>query len=212
MSLCGVAWPKQLERLTFGGNFNHPIDANSGVTWPEGLRTLAFGLAFNQPLVGVQWPAKLRKLSFDGVFNQPLDRAVWPRALEELTLGWHFDQVWCSRSAKGWYSTYNTVQHSLGVGFPGGTPGVTMLEKRKVGKCDPKRKLLQRCCTSSVLHLSLRDSGMVRSGQMLADFALRRKCRISSGFKIQFHASRGPNGFLTRKTQCRLSMQATSFE
>lgn len=63
-------WPASLERLSFGENFNQPID---GVAWPVSLRQLSFGESFNRPIDAVVCPASWQQLSFGENFNRPIE-------------------------------------------------------------------------------------------------------------------------------------------
>lgn len=85
----GVYWPDSLQRLTFGYEFNQPIDR---VSWPTSLRQLTFGCRFNRKIHEVTWPPLLQQLTFVGGFNQAIDRVVWPVSLRRLSFGNYFDQ------------------------------------------------------------------------------------------------------------------------
>ncbi|CAM9113762.1 unnamed protein product, partial [Laminaria digitata] len=54
---------------------------------PAMLQSLTFGVDFNQPVEKVEWPASLQRLTFGGLFNQWLARVDWPPSLQQLTLG-----------------------------------------------------------------------------------------------------------------------------
>ncbi|CAM9925845.1 unnamed protein product [Scytosiphon promiscuus] len=87
--IAGVAWPKSLERIDFGVEFNQPVE---GVRWPASLQRLSFGHLFDQPVEGVAWPDSMTHIAFGERFNQPVEGVRWPSALQELTFGDAFNQ------------------------------------------------------------------------------------------------------------------------
>ncbi|CAM9575904.1 unnamed protein product, partial [Ectocarpus fasciculatus] len=83
-----LSWPETLRKLTFGREFNEPIQ---GILWPPSLEEIHFGASFNQPIQDIVWPASLRRLTFGHYFDQPVD-IDWPETLRQLTFGHCFDQ------------------------------------------------------------------------------------------------------------------------
>lgn len=55
--------------------------------WPTALQQLTFGKNFNKPIDKVVWPDRLKHLSLGACFDKPRDRASWPASLERLLLG-----------------------------------------------------------------------------------------------------------------------------
>ncbi|CAM9664373.1 unnamed protein product, partial [Ectocarpus fasciculatus] len=84
-SLEAVAWPGRLKTIRFqlASEFNQPLEL---VKWPVSLQKISFGKDFNQPIErGVFWPDSLQTLVFGVDFNQPVDNVRWPSSLQELT-------------------------------------------------------------------------------------------------------------------------------
>ncbi|CAN0197326.1 unnamed protein product, partial [Ectocarpus sp. 13 AM-2016] len=84
-SLDAVAWPQRLKTIQFHYEsvFNQPLEL---VQWPASLQKITFGEDFNQPIErGVEWPDSLQTLVFGVDFNQPVDNVRWPASLQELT-------------------------------------------------------------------------------------------------------------------------------
>lgn len=85
-----VKFPDSLKKLTFGQNFNQPLDKE--VKLPGSLQALTFGENFNQPLDNIEFPGDLRKLTFGKSFNQSLDKVTFPDKLRALRFGKNFKQ------------------------------------------------------------------------------------------------------------------------
>lgn len=68
-------------------------DCPGKVTWPAELQRLTFGHNFNRPLGGVVWPPRLQRLVMGTNFNQTIADVVWPKGLQELVFGEMFDQA-----------------------------------------------------------------------------------------------------------------------
>ncbi|CAB1103084.1 unnamed protein product [Ectocarpus sp. CCAP 1310/34] len=82
-----VQWPPFLQNVTFGGDFNQPIER---VKFPASLQQLIFRTSssrFDQPIAEVVLPASLQLLELGGDFNQPSEDVVWPASLQQLTFG-----------------------------------------------------------------------------------------------------------------------------
>lgn len=95
-------WPACIEQLSFGADFNQPIDVVvvlpaslnqltfgwdctqpiAGVVWQATLKQPSYGCFFNQPIVGGMLPTSLQQLSFTVVFNQPIAEIVWPAVVQ----------------------------------------------------------------------------------------------------------------------------------
>ncbi|CAM9273748.1 unnamed protein product, partial [Pylaiella littoralis] len=82
-------WPDTLRQLTFGNDFDKPIES---FPWPACLQQLSFRPTFNQRIDRVVWLASLQKLSFGERFNQPIVNVLWPASLQQLSFGMHFNQ------------------------------------------------------------------------------------------------------------------------
>lgn len=82
-------FPESLETLTFGDQFNQPINE---VTFPPNLKKLTFGYNFNQEIDGATFPEGLTELNFGGNFNQPIQVGAFPPSLKRLTFGHEFNQ------------------------------------------------------------------------------------------------------------------------
>ncbi|CAN0043982.1 unnamed protein product, partial [Scytosiphon promiscuus] len=111
LSMAGVVWPGSLQRLTFGGRFNQPmeevvfpaslVEVSFGfyfnrsierISWPAGLRRLKFLFDFNQPIRAVTWPDSMTQLTLGSTFNRPIHGVKWPASLLQLTFGYYFDK------------------------------------------------------------------------------------------------------------------------
>lgn len=94
----GVSWPPFLESIIFGYDFNQPlvgVDHQDQINWPPLLKSVAFGHSFNRTIEGVSWPENLLSLTFGESFNQPLGGVSWPPMLASVTFGKHFNQpIW----------------------------------------------------------------------------------------------------------------------
>jgi len=88
-SLEGVAWPINLQYLTFGFGFNESL---VHATLPDGLQSLTFGERFNKSLEHVILPASLQSLTSSEAFNQGLERVTLPSGLQDLTFDDSFNQ------------------------------------------------------------------------------------------------------------------------
>ena len=73
-----------LTHLTFGNNFNKPVD-----NLPGSITNLTFGNNFNKPVDNL--PCSITNLTFYGSFNQLVDNL--PCSITNLTFGYHFNQT-----------------------------------------------------------------------------------------------------------------------
>lgn len=87
-SLSDVTWPERCLELTFGDDFNQPVD-----NLPQSLTHLTFGHDFNQPVDNM--PQSLTHLTFGDRFNQPVGNL--PQFLTHLTLPRRYE-----RTLNGW--------------------------------------------------------------------------------------------------------------
>jgi hypothetical protein len=78
-----------LTHLTFGRVFNQHVDALRGLI---NLTHLTFGWYFNQPTDGLSGLVNLTHLTFGGFFNQPVDAFSGLINLTHLTFGHNFNQ------------------------------------------------------------------------------------------------------------------------
>lgn len=81
--------PETLLRLSFGYNFNQPLEE---VNFPKELQHLSFGHEFNQTLQGVRLPDGLLSLTLGYKFNLPFRGVKMPENLQSLTFSYDFDQ------------------------------------------------------------------------------------------------------------------------
>ena len=77
-------YPSNLTHLTFGDDFNQPID-----NLPNSLTHLTLGYTFNQPINNLPDSITYLKLGFE--FNQPINNL--PNTITHLTLGYNFNQL-----------------------------------------------------------------------------------------------------------------------
>jgi len=82
-------YPKQLEHLTFGKDFNQFVNTQE---LPRTLLSLTFGETFNRPINLHFLPPHLELLTFGDSFNQPMDVHFLPPHLQSLTFGDSFNQ------------------------------------------------------------------------------------------------------------------------
>ena len=62
-------------------------------TLPPTLTHLTFGLNFNQPLDNVTLPLKSTHLTFDVCFNQPLENVMLPSTFTHLTVAKRYNRL-----------------------------------------------------------------------------------------------------------------------
>jgi len=86
MSDTNESLPKHVMNLTFGWNFNQPING----CIPDSVTHLTFGIYFNQPINGCI-PNSVTHLRFGCYFNQPINDCI-PEFVTHLMFGWFFNQ------------------------------------------------------------------------------------------------------------------------
>ena len=118
-----IIWPAPLQYLTFGRQFNHPVD---NIIWPAPLQYLTVGLQFNQSILGVVWPASLKHLTFGVSFNQRIRGVGCPSSLTHLSFGMYFNRPKSTLSiAPHLLQSYDitacvlaSLKYHLGVAYP----------------------------------------------------------------------------------------------
>ncbi|ADO67156.1 hypothetical protein crov123 [Cafeteria roenbergensis virus] len=73
-------------------NYNNNNNLLTNVEWPKSLTSLTFGWNFNQPIDKVAWSNSLLTLIFGNHFNKSIENVIWPESLTSLTFGYNFDQ------------------------------------------------------------------------------------------------------------------------